>query len=63
MQRMFQQNQSFNQPIGSWDTSSCLNFLYIFYDADAFDQDISGWTVSQATNLQRGSRGTIDRAG
>ena len=35
----------FNQPIGAWDTSSVAKFIYCFYSATGFDQDMSNWNI------------------
>ena len=41
---------SFDQPIGSWTTTSLINTIFMFRQADVFDQDISGWDI---TNVWR----------
>ena len=35
----------FNQPIGAWDTSNVEKFIYCFYSATGFDQDMSNWNI------------------
>ena len=49
----------FNQPIGSWNVSNVSNMERMFYNAAAFDQDLTGWCVSQfASEPYRFSRGS-----
>ena len=40
----------FNQPIGYWNTSSVGGINETFREADAFDQDLSNWNVSNVNN-------------
>jgi hypothetical protein len=37
----------FNQPLGQWDVSSAFSIAYMFDGASNFNQDLSGWCVSQ----------------
>jgi hypothetical protein len=43
--------QSFNQPIGSWNTERIINMSSMFSNATAFNQDIGSWNVSSCTSF------------
>ena len=51
MKFMFDQSNTFNGDISTWDVSSVTDMSYMFNYATSFNQDISGWDVSSVTDM------------
>ena len=51
MSSMFNNAQSFNGDISSWNVSQVTDTSEMFRDAARFNQDISDWDVSQVTDM------------
>jgi surface protein len=50
MASLFENNNSFNQPIGNWDVSNVTNMNRMF-EYSSFNQPIGNWDVSNVTNM------------
>ena len=51
MQFMFQQANSFNQPLASWETSNVSNMNRMFWANTAFNRDLSNWNIAKVTDF------------
>jgi len=52
MKDMFQNKNTFNSSISTWDTSNVEDMSNMFNFATSFNQDISNWTTSSVQNME-----------
>ena len=52
MTGMFDDAESFNQPLDTWDVSKVLNMRRMFEDARSFNQPINNWDVSKVKDMR-----------
>lgn len=48
---MFSNADSFNQPIGSWNTTKVANMYGLFRSATAFNQPLNNWNTSKVDDF------------
>jgi len=48
---LFQQTDSFNPPISSWNTSQATNFRSMFENRVSFNQNLNNWNTSNVTDM------------
>ena len=52
MDRLFEEQPSFNDDISGWDVSQVRNMRFMFRGAINFNQNLSEWNVSNVTNMR-----------
>lgn len=52
MSYLFENDSTFNQNIGDWNTSNTMNMNSMFRNAYSFNQNISRWNTEKVTNMQ-----------
>ena len=51
MSRLFQNHDTFNEPIGNWEVDNVIDMSYMFYYAQKFNQEIGNWEVDNVTDM------------
>lgn len=59
MRGMFEGAQTFNQPIGCWNTFSVIDMSRMFQRASLFNQPLDTWDVSHVINMSDMFRGAV----
>lgn len=45
-------NNTFNEPLGMWQTGNVTTMRSMFFNCTSFNQDISGWNTSSVTTMR-----------
>ena len=54
MEKLFENDTSFNEDISSWDVSNVTNMSAMFVNATSFNQDLSRWNLTLIYSLPAG---------